>query len=47
MQHRVSFNSDFVLSKWRFSYFDEKIMSRLCGNECFGVWPKHSYFNPF
>jgi len=23
-----------------FSYFSEKFKSRLCGNACFGVWPK-------
>jgi len=32
-----------VLRKWRFSHFNEKFISRLCGNECFGVWPKHNY----
>ncbi len=36
-----------VLRKWRFSHFNEKFISRLCGNECFGVWPKHGYFNFF
>jgi len=40
-RHGVSCNSDFVLRKWRFSHFNEKFKSHLCGNECFGVWPKH------
>ena len=30
-----------VLHKWRFSHFNENFVSRLCWNECFGVWPKH------
>jgi len=30
-----------------FSHFSEKFISHLCGNRCFGVWPKHSYFNLF
>jgi hypothetical protein len=41
-RHRVS-GKDYVLRKWRFSHFNENFISRLCGNECFGVWPKHSY----
>ena len=35
-------NGNFELHKWRFSYFNGKFISRLCGNDCFGVWPKHN-----
>jgi len=38
---------DFELHEWRFSHFNEKFISRLCGSECFGVWPRHSYFKFF
>jgi len=31
----------FHISKWGFSYFDEKFMSRLRGNKRFGVWPQY------
>ena len=34
-------NGDFELHKCRFSHFNGKFISRFCGNECFGVWPKH------
>ncbi len=40
-RHRVNCKGDFVFRKWRFSHFDEKFMSRLRGNDCFGVSPKH------
>ena len=30
------------LASGGFSYFNEKFKSRLCGNTCFGVWPKHN-----
>ena len=26
------------------SHFNEKFISRLCGNACFGVWPKHNSY---
>jgi len=28
--------------KWEFSHFNEKSVSCLCGNGCFGVWPRHN-----
>ena len=45
-RYRVS-SQDFELRKWRFSHFNEKFISRLCGSECFGVWPKNGNFNFF
>ncbi len=30
-----------------FSHFNEKFITRLFGKKCFGVWPKHGYFNFF
>jgi len=33
-RHGVSCNGDFELHESRFSHFNEKIISRLCGNAC-------------
>jgi len=27
-----------------FSHFNEKFISRLCGNACFDVWPEHNSY---